>query len=209
MFSSCLFKPHLVIIYPLGLVSKNHIFSSSFLTEKWHKFSLLLFVTLPRISCISGKHKNCPRKYLRSVLWHKYQSERSIRNICSYRHETKHLPHTSFQDQVQYSCAALNQGVISFYIKFWSIVYFNGTAVPLQGFVIAAVAWNVFHILPLDLYLHLNCHRFWYSSKASDVNWTCAREYCINRRGRNIEQKLKALCRFYYCRIFILLDRVL
>jgi hypothetical protein len=143
------------------------------------------------------------------VSWHKYQSERSIYNIFSYRHETKHLPRTSFQNQVQNSCAALKQGEISFYINYWSIVYFNGTAVPLQGFTIVAVAWYVFHILPLDLYLHLNCHKFWYSSKASDANWTCARECCNNRRGRNTEWKLKALCSFCYCRVFIVLGRAL
>lgn len=107
------------------------------------------------------------------------------------------------------SCAVFKQGEISFYIKYWNIVYFKDTPVSLQGFMIVAVVWYVFHQLSLIFYLHLNCHKFWYSSKASDINWTWVREYSINTRGRSIKEKLKALCRLYYSIVFIVLGRVL
>lgn len=150
-----------------------------------------------------------PKKSLNSVLYHKFQSERSVCSICTYRCETKHLPRSSFQDKVHCSCAVFKQGEISFYIKYWNIVYFKDTPVSLQGFMIVTVVWYVLHKLTLIFYLHLNCHNFWYSSKASDINWTWVREHSINTRGRSIGEKLKALCRFYYSNIFIVLNRVL
>jgi hypothetical protein len=217
MINSCLFKPNLVIIYALIYAQSPNILSS--LRVFWLKnymnlfFPCLLHYRTYHALWFNRLNEGNIRTAQESFFLQSYATNTCLicllHSICNYSCETKYLPHTSFQDQVRCSCAVFKQWEISFYTKYWNIVYFKGTAVSLQGFMIVAVARYLFHKLSLSFYFHLNCHKFWYSSTASDINWTWARESSVNTSARSIEEKLKALCRFYYSSIFIVLGRVL
>jgi hypothetical protein len=190
---------HLVIIYPpicalsLKMVSslrvfwlKNHMNLSSPCLLHYPTYHALWFNHLNTGNMRTAQESLFLESYATNTVW------AACLQHVHLQMRAKHLPRSSFQEEVHCSCAVLKQREISFYIKYRNIVYFKDTPVLLQGFMIVIIVWNVFQKLSLIFYLYFNCHKFCYSSEASDINWTWVREYNINTRGRIVEEKLKA-----------------